>query len=169
MSKTILKERAEQLSKMPQGMINSGSGFSVVLFYLAKEVYAIETEYVQEVFPVKEVAILPCVPSFVVGLINVRRKIISVIDLRVLFDLPIPKALGGKAIILKKNDLEFAILTDGILSVSFINPDDIQPPLPTLRGIQQEFLKGITSGGTVVLSGDQFMSHKHIIVNGFVD
>ena len=46
------------------------------------EKYAIEVLYVNEVYFVKRVTALPCIPPFIIGIMNFRGKIISVIDIR---------------------------------------------------------------------------------------
>ena len=65
------------------------NGYLVVEFNLAQELYAIEAIYVREVYHYKELTPLPNLPSFVKGIINVRRQIIALLDLRVFFDLPV--------------------------------------------------------------------------------
>lgn len=165
--KEILVNRAKRLA----GTIgvqeeDSRGSLKVLEFKLAKESYAIELQYIQEVYRIKDFTPLPTVPSFVFGLINVRRKILSVIDLHVLFDIPRKEeAIGKKVIILKKNDIEFAFLTDDIIGVEIIQLNAIQPVLPTLTGIQQELLKGITVKGLAILDGEKFLSDSRIIVD----
>jgi purine-binding chemotaxis protein CheW len=60
----------------------------VVEFLLAHEKYGIESKCVREVYPLKELTPVPCTPSFVRSIINVRGKILSVIDIKKFFELP---------------------------------------------------------------------------------
>ena len=161
----ILKARAKNLSREPEREKASETYLEVVEFELAYEKYAFETVYMREIYPLKEFTPLPCTPPFVFGIINVRGQILSVIDIKKLFDLP-DKGLGefNKVIILQKDDMEFGILADRILGTRSISLEDIQPSLPTLKDIRVEYLKGVTGERVVILDVIKIMSDKKIIV-----
>ncbi len=87
-------------------------------FLLTHENYGIESVYVREVHPLKELTPLPCTPSFVLGIINVRGQILSVIDLKKFFDLPAQEPTSlNKVIIFHNNRIEFGILADAVIGV----------------------------------------------------
>ena len=168
--KKILKARAKILSREPEIDKAVETYLEVVVFIIAYETYAVETSFVREIFPLKEFTPLPCTPSFVFGIINVRGQILSVIDIKKLFDLP-DKGLGelNKVIILQKDDMEFGILADRILGTRSVPLEDIQPSLPTLKDIRVEYLKGITGDRVVILDVIKIMSDKKIIVHELVE
>ncbi len=164
--KKILKARAKILSRESEIEKAAETYLEVVVFLLAYETYAVETSFVREIFPLKEFTPLPCTPPFVFGIINVRGQILSVIDIKKLFDLP-DKGLGelNKVIILHKDDMEFGILTDRILGTRSVPLEDVQPSLPTLKDIRVEYLKGVTGDRVVILDVAKIMSDKKIIVH----
>lgn len=168
MKENVLKMRAKALAK-PIVQDKTQADLEAVIFNLSKESYAIEVKYVKEVFPYKEITQLPCAPSYVIGLINVRRKILSVIDLRVFFSIPIEKSDHKKFLILEDGDLEFAVLTDAVEGVRKIPTSQIISSLPTLSGIRQEFLKGVTKQGIVFLDAQKLLTSEKIIVNETVE
>ena len=143
-SKRILKRRAEILAREKAEKAEEDS-IEVVEFLLANEHYGIESHFIREVYPLKDYTPLPGVPSFVLGLVNVRGRILSVIDIKKFFDLP-EKGLSdlNKIIIINDDKMEFGILADAILGVRNIAVSGLGPPLPTLTGIREEFLQGIT-------------------------
>ena len=132
----------------------------------------------REVYPLKELTPLPGTPPFVLGLVNVRGQILSVIDLKKFFDLP-EKGLTdlNKLIILDSGDLAlskaegmaFGILADAVLGVRPLPVSELQPSLPTLTGIREEFLKGVTRERVVILDADRLLSSKDIIVHEEVE
>ena len=142
----------------------------VVEFYLAYERYAIESRYIKEVFALKDLTTLPCTPSFVLGIINVRGQIISVIDLKKFFELP-EKGITNlnRVIIIKKAGLEFGILADSIVGVKIIDCDKLQLSLPTLNGVRADYLKGVTEDHLIVLDGEKILTDKRIIVHEEVE
>ena len=84
----ILRARAQVLARIPERAPVAGASLEVLEFRLAKERYALENRWVQEVCPLKELTPLPCTPPFVLGIVNVRGRILPVLDLKKLFDLP---------------------------------------------------------------------------------
>lgn len=164
--KRILKERARALAQEPKIKEGAEGYVEVVEFQLAYERYAIESFYIQEVYPMKELTPLPCTPSFVLGIINVRGQVLSVIDIKKFFDLP-EKGLTdlNKVIIIQDQKMEFGILADLILGVRLIPLEEIQPSLPTLTGIREEYLKGVTKERVVILDAAKLLTDKKIVVH----
>lgn len=162
----ILKARAKQLSLIEQAPSSKSKAIEVVEFNISSETYALESIYIREVHPIRDYTPLPCAPAFIVGLISVRRKVLSLIDLCHFFDLPQTSEIIGKnVIVLEQGDMEFGILTDGMTKISLIPLCEIQPPLPTLTAIRQEFLKGITHDGRIILDAQKLFDNKQLIVN----
>lgn len=164
-TRTILKARAKALAREPEKEEAVEESIEVVEFLLAYETYGIESSCVREVYPLKELTPLPCTPPFVLGIINVRGQILPVIDIKKFFDLP-EKGLTdlNKVIILHTDTMEFGILADVILGVRHVLLSELQPPLPTLTGIREEYLKGVTSRRVVILDAGKLLSDKKIIV-----
>jgi purine-binding chemotaxis protein CheW len=163
----ILKARAKQLSALEKmDLSTKGKTIEIVEFKIASETYALESLAVREVHLIKEFTPLPCVPSFVVGLMSVRRKVLSLIDLSQFFDLPKISAISGKkALILEHEDMEFAVLTEGTIKISLLQVADIHPPLVTLSAKGQDFLKGITLDGRIILDAQKMFQNNLLIVD----
>jgi len=161
----ILKVRARTLSKEREAKETDTDYIEVVEFSLAYEEYAIESSYVREVYPMKEFTPVPGAPLFVVGVINVRGQILSVIDIKKFFDLP-EKGLTelNKVIIIHDNTMEFGILADVVLGTRRIMLSEIQQSLPGFTGIRAKYLKGVTQGRMAVLDAGKLLSDKNIIV-----
>lgn len=161
----ILRQRARLLAEPPENEAEAAS-VEVVTLLLAYETYAIETAYVREVYPLKDLTPLPCTPSFVAGIVNVRGQVMSVIDLKKLFELP-EKGLTdlNKVVIISDGDMEFGILADAILDVRNIPLHEIQPGLPTLTGVREDYLKGITAERLVVLDAAKLLHNKDIVIH----
>jgi purine-binding chemotaxis protein CheW len=162
----ILRKRAKSLARPLERDQGSVAGLDILEFLLAHETYAIEMRWVAETYPLKDLTPLPCTPPFVAGIINVRGRILSVIDIRKFFDLP-EKGLTdlNKVIILHDGEMEFGILADEILGTRSIPLPEIQAPLPTLTGIREEYLKGVTRGRTTILDGAKLLADRGLIVH----
>jgi purine-binding chemotaxis protein CheW len=168
--KEILQARAKILAREPDMANQLESYIEVIEFHLAYERYGIESTYIREVCPLKELIPLPYTPSFVLGIVNMRGEIISVIDLKKFFDLPeIALTDMNKIIIVYSTEMSFGILADNVLGVYSISQNELQPSLPTLTGIRAEYLKGVTSERLIVLDMARILSDKRIIVHEEVE
>lgn len=162
----ILKARAKALAREPQHQEHQiYEQLEVIEFVLAYERYALEVSYVREVHPLKEITALPGTPAFVAGIVNVRGQIVSVIDLKRLFELP-DKGLTdlNKVIILKNGRMEFGLLVDAVVGVHRLPLRDIQPPLPTITGARAGYVQGVTGQRVSVLDARKILSDPAIVV-----
>lgn len=161
----ILRSRKEKLAKPIGQQELNGDRLEVMVFNLGDESYAIETKYIVEVYPLKEYTPLPCTPPFVYGLTNVRRKILLIIDLKVLFSIPSKEGTDLKRlIILGTEEYGFGILTDGFKEIQKVAKEGLQTSLPTLTGIRGDFLKGLMNDGTVILDGEKLLKSKALVI-----
>lgn len=161
----ILRERARALARAQEGPGGGEDHLTVVEFMLAHERYALELAYIREVYPLKELTPLPGTPDFVMGIVNVRGQILSIIDIGRFFDLP-KKGLTNlnQVIILQSDDMEFGVLADEILGTRSIPQSAIQTSLPTLTGIRAAYLKGVTGDRVVILDGAKILSDDKMVV-----
>ena len=161
----LLRERARALAEELAQEEDENLYVDVLEFLLAHERYAIELAHIQEVCPLTELTPIPGTPSFVLGIINVRSRILSIIDLKKFFDLPEQGITNlNKVIILGSAEMEFGILADSIIGARSILVKSIQESLPTLTGIRSDFLKGVTGDRVVVLDGEKILSEEQILV-----
>ncbi len=166
----ILKARAQTLAKEPETDGADGETLDVVEFDLASERYAFPLSDVREVSLLRELTPVPCTPPFVLGIINLRGEIRTVIDLKIFFDLP---AAGitelNKIILIQHDELQIGILADAIRGVRRLARADLQPTLPTLTDIRADYLRGITRERLVVLDAGKILSDPRILVDDHDD
>ncbi len=162
----ILRARAKLLAREFDDREHVADSLEVVEFLLASERYAVESTFVREIYPLKDYTPLPCTPPFVVGIVNVRGQILSVIDIKKFFDLP-ERGLTdlNKVIILEAPRIELGVLADAVVGVRRVALGDLQPSLPTLTGIRVQYLKGVMEDSMVVLDAERLLSDSSIIVD----
>ncbi len=169
-ARQILRARAQALARAPERTAAAAASLELLEFRLAQEKYALETRYVREVCPLKSLTSLPCTPPFVLGIVNVRGRILPVLDIKKFFDLPEHGLTDLHRIILVQgNNLELGLLADVIVGVRTIPVESLQPSLPTLTGIRAEYLKGVTADRLVVLELASVLRDPKIIVHEEVE
>lgn len=162
----ILDERAKELAQKDREHEAAEDTIEVVEFELAYEKYAIESQFVSEVYPMSDFTHLPCTPPFVMGIMNLRGTILSLIDIRKFFGLPI-KGLSNlnRVLVVQTEEMEMGLLADFIMGVRIISKDKIQPPLSTFSAIQSKYLKGVTKDPLIILDVEKIFSDPSIVVN----
>lgn len=164
--KRILKERALKLAQPPEEDDKSRQFLEVIEFWLAHERYAVEVEYVREVYPLKGLTPVPCTPSFVLGIINIRGQIVSVTDIKQFFDLPRKEITDqSRVLILRNHKMELGILADAVVGERKIPLTDIQSDMPSFIGPREHYVRGVTQDRLVVMNADKFLSDDAIVVH----
>jgi purine-binding chemotaxis protein CheW len=164
-TRRILEARARAAARPPI-RLDDAQRLEILAFCLADESYGVETRHVREVCQLKELTGVPCTPPFVAGVMNLRGQILAIIDLRRFFELP---ARGltelNRVIVLRDDENELGLLADSIDGVLPLATADLQEGLPTLSGIRERFLKGITGRMLAVLDGRRLLEDAGLKVN----
>ncbi|MBI4671084.1 MAG: chemotaxis protein CheW [Chloroflexi bacterium] len=161
--KAILAERAKLLARVREQQ--TGACTQLVVFVLANEKYGIPIEFIAEVQPLRDVTPVPCTPSFVVGVINIRGSIYSVIDVRSLFGVPpTERTAAAKVILVKGAGMELGILADDVKGAASVLWSDIKPVLASHAAAKEEFIRGVTQDMMTILNLDALLHDERIIV-----
>ena len=122
----------------------SAAAGKYVTFFLGDEEYGMEILAVHEIIGVLPMTRVPRTPPFVRGVINLRGRVISIIDLRRKFDLP-PCEPGPTSciIVVAAHAAHVGLLVDRVSEVADIGAADIAPPPPLGAGARTEYLVGV--------------------------
>lgn len=161
----ILRRRAAAFACAAPKTDEEREVIEIVEFNLDNERYAVESVHVREVYPLRNLTPVPCTPAFIIGIINIRGRILSIINLKTFFDLS-NQALGNlnKVIILHSNEMEMGVLADQVTGTARIRVDQLQPALPTMTGARKDYLKGIGPGELVVLDAAKILADQKLII-----
>jgi purine-binding chemotaxis protein CheW len=161
----VLDARARAAAK-PPARPDDRERLEVLAFALASETYAVETCHVREACQLKDLTAVPCTPPFVAGVMNLRGQIVAIVDLRAFFELPARGLTDlNRVIVLTGGDNELGLLADSIDGVRSVTVSDLQEGLPTLTGIRERYLKGVTRQMLAVLDGARLLGDAGLKVN----
>ncbi len=137
-------------------------------FSMGKEVFGIEIKYVTEIIGMQAITEVPEVPGYVKGIINLRGKIIPVIDVRLKFKKE-PMAYNDRTciVVIDINDVSVGLIVDNVAEVLTIADEDIASPPSNKTGFENRYVKGIgKSGGEVklLLDCDKLLAQEEIKV-----
>lgn len=113
-------------------------------FSIDKETYGIEIKYVTEIIGIQPITEIPDLPAYVKGIINLRGKIIPVMDVRLRFKKE-PREYNDRTcvIVVDIKDVSIGVIVDSVAEVLSISEQDIVEPPKINRGYHNRYIKGI--------------------------
>lgn len=119
-------------------------------FHLAREDYGIEIRHVTEIIGIQKITEVPDMPEFVRGVINLRGKVIPVMDVRTRFCMP-PRDYDERTCIVVVNieDHSVGLVVDQVNEVADIPENQIEPPPQTCRA-EGSYIQGLGKIGAEV-------------------
>lgn len=120
------------------------SASQIVVFELDKEEYGVEISSVQEIVRIPEIMRIPDVPAYIVGIINLRGKVIMVVDLKKKLGLgESQKHEESRLIVLNIAGQITGIMVDDVLEVLPLDERSIETLPPEIYGENAGCLRGI--------------------------
>lgn len=123
-----------------------------VTFRLDDEIYGINVMLVQEVLRVTEIAPVPGAPNYVVGIINLRGNVVTVIDTRMRFGLP-PREMDDatRIVIIEAEKQTVGIIVDSVSEVVDIYSNEIESAPNVGNDETARYIEGVVSRGEELL------------------
>jgi purine-binding chemotaxis protein CheW len=124
--------------------MNENKILQLVTFTLDNEEFGVDILKVQEINKMIDITRIPNAPPFVEGVINLRGKIIPIVDLR--------KRLGFEAktsdkstriIVVELDGIVLGFVVDSVSEVLRISESTVEPPPPLVAGIDSEYIQGV--------------------------
>jgi len=137
-------------------------------FSIGKESYGLEIKYVTEIIGIQDITNIPEMPIYVKGIINLRGKIIPVIDVRLRFKKELRDYNERTCIIVVDiKDISIGLIVDHVAEVLVITTENIVPPPDSKIGFHNRYVKGIGKTGSEVkllLDCDKLLNDDEIDV-----
>ncbi len=123
-----------------------GPGSQWVTFHLEDECYGINVMQVQEVLPMTDIAPVPGAPPYVLGIINLRGNVVTVIDTRMRFGLPAREASESSRIVVIETAEQIAgILVDSVTEVVEVRQSEIDTAPNVGNEESSRYIHGVVS------------------------
>jgi len=140
--RTIFQERARNLRRSIDNQDFAGL-VPLAVIGLSKEYFGVNLEIIREFTDIHHVIPIPCTPPYIVGNMNLRGEILTLVDIRGLVNLPLETSQGlSKAMIVKINDIVAGIIVEGIFDVMYLKESEIKTIPTAIHLKQDEYLQG---------------------------
>lgn len=162
----ILEERARRLARPRQEAAEPAETLELLVFSLAGEAHGVDTAHVLEVVPRRSLTRVPGTPDVYAGVIHQRGRILPVLDLRRLLDLPgRESAATDRVVELEVAGMAFGILADRVDGVLRVPADELTPPPVAEDGTRRRLVRAITRQGVAVLDLEALAAAPRVVVN----
>ncbi len=166
--KSIFKERADNLRQLSNDSI-SNDLISLAVIGLNNEYFGLDLELIQEFTNIRNVTPIPCCPSHIVGNMNLRGEILTLIDIRSALNMPLAETNdGAKAIVVNVEDLVAGFPVDEVFDVMYLHPSEVISLPIAVNFHNEKYLRGTVaySGNMLtILDLPKLLTNKLLVVN----
>lgn len=142
-------------------------GEKLVSFALMGEVYGVPISMVQEIIRMQPITQIPRAPEYVEGVINLRGRIIPVIDLKRRFGLGCAEQTKNtRVVVVTVGNITVGLVVDAVSEVLRLKEQDIEPPSPIVSSVDAEYIRGVGKTGDkliILLDTEKILSHDEKI------
>ncbi|MBI9078383.1 MAG: chemotaxis protein CheW [Pseudodesulfovibrio sp.] len=138
----------------------------LVTFSIGEEEFGVDILQVQEIIRTMEITNVPRAPEFIEGVINLRGKVIPIVDMRRRFGLQSKEHDKCTRIIVIENDMIIVgFVVDSVSEVLRIPANSVQPPPPVVAGMDSEYIDGVGKLGErllILLNMDSLLDYTEM-------
>jgi purine-binding chemotaxis protein CheW len=138
----LLLERARNLTN-DLAEQSSTQHIALAIIGLSKEYFGVELETVREFTNLQRITPVPCCPAYIVGDMNLRGDILTVVDIRKALQMPVGEASAtSKVMVLPLGDTLVGVLVDQVVDVLDMHSSNLCPLPVGLTSTKESYLKG---------------------------
>ena len=116
----------------------------LVVFDLSAEAYGVDIGSVREIISMQDIIKVPETPAFVEGIIDLRGKVIPVVDLRKKFGLPeVERDKDNRIVVVDIAGQDIGVVVDAVNEVLRVPSNSVEPPSSIITTVDSEYLLGI--------------------------
>lgn len=156
--------RSAQIAKKIQDE-QQGEVVKAAIISLGDELYGLDVQYIFDIRVLERITFVPRVPAWVLGVVNWRGRILSVIDLRRFLGLPANKGVETRTntaqhlLVLQAGEMEVGIQADEVFLIDSIPVSKIDTSDGVIRAIKPEFVNGL-----FIRAGQETKNQMEIVV-----
>ena len=132
------------------------------------EYFGVDLELVRRFADLRHLTPIPCCPGHIVGNMNLRGNILTLVDIRTLLDLPgAAVSEDSKVMVASLGELSAGVVVDQVFDIIYLNPADIGPVPTAIQKSGEKYLKGTTPyGGKVmtILNLSNLLASENLVV-----
>ena len=139
----IFRARADNLRQQIESLKLSNELMSLAVIGLGNEYFGLDLELVREFTNIGDLTPIPCCPNHIVGNINLRGEIVTLVDIRNALNIPnTPVSVGSPAVVIQVDDIVAGLPVDRVLEMVSLNSTDMTPLSGILSSFGEKYIRG---------------------------
>jgi purine-binding chemotaxis protein CheW len=139
----ILQQRSDSL-RQPMQTEDDYSLTSLAVIGLQGEYFGLGVDGIREFADISTITPIPCCPSHILGNLNLRGEVVTLIDISPVINLPFQAQMSWqKAIVVRWGEIIAGIAVENIFDVVHLHPTQIKPSPVTSQGSHNDYLQGV--------------------------
>jgi purine-binding chemotaxis protein CheW len=124
--------------------VDNADVLQIITFKVGKEEFSVSIHKVQEIIRVSDITKIPNSPAVMDGVINLRGKVIAVIDSRKRFGLPVAERTSAtRVIVVNSGTKTVGLIVDSVTEVLQLPMNTVEPPPEIIGGIDSDYIDGV--------------------------
>lgn len=141
-AKAIFQQRANNLRQQGELDNSTAVNISLAVVTLNGEYFGVNLAIVREFTEIRQVTPVPCTPDRIIGNMNLRGEIVTLVDIRNALNMEAAINSLSKAIVVEVANFLVGIVVDEILDIMYLNLSEIAPVPTALHSGNKEYLRG---------------------------
>ena len=147
----IFRERSENLRQATTNSDFTGL-MPLAVIGLNGEYFGLDLEVVREFTNIRNITPIPCCPPHIVGNMNLRGEIVTLVDIRQALNLPSAAGTASQAIVIRVDDVVAGLPVERVFDVMYLRPTDVTPVPAAVSSSSNEYLRGTAPYSEKMLS-----------------
>ncbi len=141
--RAIFRQRADNLRHSIESLTVTKELMPLAVIGFGSEYFGVDLGLVREFTAISNLTPIPCCPKHIVGNMNLRGEIVTLVDIRKVLDLPTPPVkVGSEAVVVQVDDIVAGLPVDGVFEMVHLNSADMTPLSEILSDISEQYVRG---------------------------
>jgi purine-binding chemotaxis protein CheW len=141
--RAIFRQRADNLKPPIESLKVITELMPVAVIGLGNEYFGLALELVREFTDIANLTPIPCCPKHIVGNMNLRGEVVTLVDIRNILNLPTPPvSVGSDAVVVQVDDIVAGLPVDQVLEMVYLNTAEMTPLPTTPSDLGEQYLRG---------------------------
>lgn len=141
--RAIFRQRADNLRQQTESLKVTNELMPLAVIGFGNEYFGLDLELIREFTDIGNLIPIPCCPNHIVGNMNLRGEIVTLVDIRSVLNLPTsPVSVGSPAVVVQIDDIVAGLPVDRVLEMASLNSTDMTPLSGILSDFGEQYIRG---------------------------
>lgn len=141
--RAIFRQRADNLRQQTESLKVTKELMPLAVIGFGNEYFGLDLELIREFIDIGNLIPIPCCPNHIVGNMNLRGEIVTLVDIRSVLNLPTsPVSVGSPAVVVQVDDIVAGLPVDRVLEMASLNSTDMTPLSGILSDFGEQYIRG---------------------------